>query len=48
VVLRALPGDAVAFCPPLIISEREIGMVMKRARKALDDTWDYVQKQGLV
>ena len=48
VVLRALPSDSIAFCPPLIISEDEIGMVMDRAAKALDDTWDHVQKEGLV
>jgi 4-aminobutyrate--pyruvate transaminase len=48
VVLRALPSDTVAFCPPLIISENEIGMVMERATKALDDTWEYVQKEGLI
>jgi len=48
VVLRALPSDGVAFCPPLIISEDEIAMVMERAGKALDDTWDHVQKEGLV
>ncbi|MCZ6837839.1 MAG: aminotransferase class III-fold pyridoxal phosphate-dependent enzyme, partial [Alphaproteobacteria bacterium] len=48
VVLRALPSDSVAFCPPLIISEDEITMVMERAAKALDDTWTHVQKEGLV
>jgi len=48
VVLRALPSDSIAFCPPLIITEDEIAMVMERAAKALDDTWEHVQKQGLV
>jgi 4-aminobutyrate--pyruvate transaminase len=48
VILRALPSDGVAFCPPLIISEDEIGMVMERAGKALDETWEHVQKEGLI
>ena len=47
-VLRTLPSDVVAFCPPLIISEDEIGMVMERAAMALDDTWEHVQKEGLI
>jgi 4-aminobutyrate--pyruvate transaminase len=48
VVLRALPSDGIAFCPPLIITEDEIALVMERAAKALDDTWAHVQKEGLV
>ena len=47
-VLRALPSDVIAFCPPLIITEDEIGLVMERAAQALDDTWAHVQKEGLV
>ena len=47
-ILRATPSDSVAFCPPLIISKEEIGKVMERANQALDDTWQYVKKEGLV
>ena len=47
-ILRAAPSDVIAFCPPLIISEKEINLVMDRAEKALDDTWNHVQKKGLV
>jgi 4-aminobutyrate--pyruvate transaminase len=47
-IMRALPSDSVAFCPPLIVSEAQIGMIMERAGKALDDTWEHVQKEGLV
>ena len=46
--MRALPSDSVALCPPLIITEDEIGMCMDRAAKALDDTWQWVQDKGLV
>jgi len=38
VILRALPSDSVAFCPPLIVNESEIGMIMDRAGKALEST----------
>ena len=48
VVLRALPSDSVAFCPPLIITQDEIDMVMERAARALDDTWAHVQKEELI
>jgi 4-aminobutyrate--pyruvate transaminase len=37
-LVRALPGDALAFCPPLVIKEAEIDMIVERFGKALDDT----------
>ncbi len=37
-LVRALPGDALAFCPPLIVKEEEIDMIVERFGKALDDT----------
>ena len=37
-ILRAMAGDIIAFCPPLIISDMEIAEMMKRFAKALDDT----------
>jgi len=37
-LVRALPGDALAFCPPLVVTEDEIDMIMERFAKALDDT----------
>jgi 4-aminobutyrate---pyruvate transaminase len=46
-ILRSLPGDNVAFCPPLIISEAEIDEMMTCFRKALDDTWKMVRERGL-
>ncbi|WP_300656069.1 aspartate aminotransferase family protein [Pseudomonas sp.] len=36
-ITRAM-GDAIAFCPPLISSAREIGLVIERFARALDDT----------
>jgi len=37
-LIRALAGDALAFSPPLVISEDEVGMIVDRFGKALDDT----------
>ncbi|MCG4453024.1 aspartate aminotransferase family protein [Pseudomonas sp. MMS21-TM103] len=36
-ITRAM-GDAIAFCPPLISSAQEIGLVIERFARALDDT----------
>jgi len=47
-ILRNMPGDIVAFSPPLIISEKEIDEMMACFGKALDDTWAMVREKGLV
>jgi 4-aminobutyrate--pyruvate transaminase len=46
-ILRNMPGDNVAFCPPLIISEAEIDEMMGCFSRALDDTWVMVREKGL-
>jgi hypothetical protein len=45
-ILRSMPGDIVAFCPPLIIGEAEIDEMMAGFEKALDDTWAMVREKG--
>ena len=35
-VIRAMPGDAIAFSPPLIITEEEIDMMVDRFGTALE------------
>ena len=47
-ISRALPSDGIALCPPLIITEDEIGVCMERFSVALDETWAHVQAEGLV
>ena len=47
-ILRNMPGDIVAFCPPLIISEAEIDEMIGCFGRALDDTWAMVKEKGLV
>ena len=36
-ITRAM-GDAIAFCPPLIISEAEMSLLLERFERALEDT----------
>jgi len=47
VILRNMPGDIVAFCPPLIVSEGEIDEMLAGFAKALDDTARMVREKGL-
>jgi 4-aminobutyrate--pyruvate transaminase len=48
VILRNMPGDIVAFSPPLIITEAEIDELITCLGKALDDTWKMVRERNLV
>jgi 4-aminobutyrate--pyruvate transaminase len=47
VILRNMPGDIVAFCPPLIVSEPEIDEMFAGFTKALDDTAAMIRDKGL-
>jgi 4-aminobutyrate---pyruvate transaminase len=46
IILRAM-GDSIAFCPPLIITEQEIDLMLERFGLALADTFADVQKRRL-
>ena len=46
VILRALV-DSIGFCPPLIISEQEIDMMLTRFGRALDETQAWLRERGL-
>jgi 4-aminobutyrate--pyruvate transaminase len=46
-ILRNMPGDIVAFSPPLVIGEAEIDELMACFGRALDDTWAMVKDKGL-
>ena len=45
-ITRAMT-DSLGFCPPLIITESEIDEMFDRFEKALDDTEQWVSKEGL-
>ena len=38
-IVRSLPGDIIAFSPPLIIEPHEIRELLDAVKGALDDTW---------
>jgi 4-aminobutyrate--pyruvate transaminase len=41
-------GDAIAICPPLIINEKQIDELVSKLAGAIDQTQDWVHKQGLL
>ena len=47
IIRSALSGDSVAFSPPLIITEEEIGEMMTRFSRALDDTANWIKENNL-
>jgi len=43
-IVRPLLGDRIAFCPPLVITEAEIGELFDRFERALKRTLDWATK----
>ena len=46
-IVRALAGDRVAVCPPLIITPDEIDELFDKLSRALDRTRDWIRAEGL-
>ena len=46
-IVRPLPTDRIALCPPLIISEAEINELFDRLARALDATADWAKREKL-
>ena len=46
-IVRALPGDVVAFSPPLIIGKDDIEEMLARFGRALEETFAWVQRERL-
>lgn len=46
-IVRAMGGDIVAFCPPLIIDDAQINEMFDKFEKGLDDTEAWVAQEGL-
>lgn len=46
-IVRALGGDIIALCPPLVINEAEIGEMFARLSRALDRVESLVAKEDL-
>ena len=47
-IVRPLPSDRFAICPPLVISEAEIGELFDRLERALAKTLDWAKAEKLV
>lgn len=45
-IVRAI-GDAVAICPPYIVSESDIDEIFDRYERGLDDTLAWAKKEGM-
>ena len=45
-IIRPMPGDAIALCPPLIITEGQIDDMFDSLGRALDDSLDELTQQG--
>lgn len=46
-ICRAI-GDSLALCPPLVSSEDELGEIFDLYGKALDETYQWVKREGLL
>lgn len=46
-IQRAIAGDSLAFCPPMIIAEAEIDEMFDRFERALERTHALVEREGL-
>jgi 4-aminobutyrate--pyruvate transaminase len=41
---RAMPGDVIGFCPPMIIDEAGVAEMLHRFELALDETWSALRE----
>ncbi len=41
-------GDRMVISPPLVITKAEIDLLIERARKSLDETYEILKKEGLL
>ena len=47
-IVRPLPGDRFALCPPLVISEAEIGELFDRLERAMAKCLDWAKAGKLI
>jgi 4-aminobutyrate--pyruvate transaminase len=46
-IMRALPGDGIAFSPPLIITADEVNDMLDRFGRALDDLTVQLRRESI-
>ncbi|MCP4757638.1 MAG: aminotransferase class III-fold pyridoxal phosphate-dependent enzyme [Proteobacteria bacterium] len=47
-IVRAVAGSSVAFCPPLIITRQQVDEMVEKFSRSLDETLDFAGKEGLL
>jgi 4-aminobutyrate--pyruvate transaminase len=47
-IVRAVAGNSIALCPPLIITHSQIDEIIQKLAKALDETLTFTQNEGLL
>jgi len=47
-ILRAVAGNALAFCPPLIITKAEVDEMLKRTKAGVDTAYEALKSEGLL
>jgi 4-aminobutyrate--pyruvate transaminase len=47
-IVRAVSGDTVAVCPPLVIDGAEVNAMFDALEKALDRTYAWAKQDGLL
>ena len=47
-IVRALPGNTIGICPPLVITEPQVDELVETLRVALDEAVDYVTRERLL
>lgn len=47
-ILRAVAGNSIAFCPPLIISNEQIDEMVDKFSRALESTMEFVTQEQLL
>jgi 4-aminobutyrate--pyruvate transaminase len=47
-IVRPLPSDRFALCPPLVITEAEIGELFDRLERGLAKTLDWARSEKLI
>jgi 4-aminobutyrate--pyruvate transaminase len=48
VIVRPLVNDRIALCPPLVISEAEVGELFDRFERGLNKTLDWAKREKLI
>ena len=47
-IVRAIAGSALAFCPPLVITKDQVDEMLAKTTAALDQTLAHCRSQGLL